>query len=84
MLPPRSRMGAITAPTVIVTGDRDGVVWTALHSFGSHRAVRGSTLTVLPGVGHSPHWADPDAIVAAVEDVAARISREAPRPSGHT
>lgn len=66
------RMGAITAPTAIVTGDHDGVVWTALHSFGSHRDIPGSSLTVLPGVGHSPHWAAPDRVVAAVLEVADR------------
>lgn len=66
------RMGSITAPTAIVTGDQDGVVWTALHSYGAARAIPGATLTVLPGVGHSPHWAAPDSVVAAVLDVAAR------------
>ena len=31
---------------------------------------------VLPGVGHSPHWARPDAIVDAIEDVATRTAAE--------
>ena len=66
------RMGSIAVPVAIVTGDRDGVVLSRLHSFGSARDVPGATLTVLPGVGHSPHWADPEAVVARVLEVAAR------------
>lgn len=74
------RMGSITAPTAIVTGDHDGVVWTALHAYGSAKLIPGATLTVLPGVGHSPHWADPDSVVAAVLSVAARAGT---RVAGH-
>ncbi len=66
------RMGSIAVPVAIVTGDRDGVVLSRLHSVESARAIPGATLTVLPGVGHSPHWADPDAVVARVEEVAGR------------
>jgi pimeloyl-ACP methyl ester carboxylesterase len=67
------RMGAITAPTAIVTGDSDDIVLTRLHSYGSLRDIPGATLKVLPGVGHSPHWADPDSVVAAVVAVADRV-----------
>ena len=66
------RMPSITAPTAIVTGDHDNIVWTALHAYGAARVIPGAKLTVLPGVGHSPHWAAPDSVVAAVLDVAAR------------
>ncbi len=66
------RMPAITAPTAIVTGDRDGVVLTHIHSYGSLRDIPGATIRVLPGVGHSPHWADPDSVVDAVVEVADR------------
>ena len=74
------RMGSITAPTAIVTGDRDGIVWTALHSEGAARLIPGATLTVLPGVGHSPHWSVPDAVVAAALSVADRAKS---RAAGH-
>ncbi len=66
------RMGAITAPTAIVTGDHDGVVLYRVHSFASARVIPGATLRVLPGVGHSPHWAEPDVVLAQILDVAAR------------
>jgi pimeloyl-ACP methyl ester carboxylesterase len=29
-------------------------------------------LTILPGVGHMPHHADPEAVVAAIDRAAAR------------
>ena len=64
--------GAITAPTAIVTGDHDGVVLAHVHAYGSARDIPHATLKVLPGVGHSPHWADPDAVVASVLEVAGR------------
>lgn len=74
------RMGSITAPTAIVTGDHDGIVWTELHSYGSAKLIPGATLTVLPGVGHSPHWSAPDSVVAAVLEV---TSRARARAAGH-
>ncbi len=70
------RMAAIKMPTAIVTGDSDSIVLTHIHSYGSARDIAGATLRVLPGVGHSPHWADPRAVADAVESVAARIEAE--------
>ena len=66
------RLGEITAPTAIVTGDHDEIVLTRIHSYGAERDIPGATLTVLPGVGHSPHWADPEAVVQVIENVAER------------
>ena len=68
------RYGEIARPTAIVTGDRDGIVYTHIHSLGSARDIPGATLTVLPGVGHAPHHTNPDAVIAAVDEVAARAS----------
>jgi pimeloyl-ACP methyl ester carboxylesterase len=70
------RMGSITAPVAIVTGDSDGVVLTHLHSDGSHRDIPGATLTVLAGIGHSPHWSDPARVVDAVVEVASRVEQQ--------
>ncbi len=69
------RLGEIAAPTAVVTGDHDGVVLTKLHSFGSARDIPGATLEVLNGVGHSPHWARPDAVIDAIDGVAKRAAR---------
>ncbi len=74
------RMHEIAVPTAIVTGDSDGVVLRHLHSDGSHRDIAGSTLTVLPGIGHSPQWSAPEAVVAAVVEVADRVRRRQALP----
>ena len=60
------RYREIRAPTEVVTGDRDGVVYAHIHSAGLARDVPRARLTTLPGVGHSPHHAAPDRIVAIV------------------
>ena len=80
------RMGQIRVPTAIITGDSDGVVLAHIHSDGSARDIPGATLTVLPGVGHSPHHADPDAVVRVIEAVADRgAARQAvPDPAAAT
>ena len=66
------RYGEIRAPTSIVTGDRDKIVYAHIHSAGCARDIAGSVLTTLKGVGHSPHYSAPDAVIAAILDVAAR------------
>lgn len=66
------RMGQIATPTAVVTGDSDGVVYTWLHSDGAMRLIEGARRVDLHGVGHSPHHAAPEAVAAAIEDVAAR------------
>jgi len=66
------RYGEIRAPTAIVTGDSDGVVYASIHSAGCARDIRGAVLTTLKGVGHSPHYSAPEAVIAVIEEVAAR------------
>lgn len=62
----------IHAPTVIVTGDSDPVVWAEIHAEGLHRDIAGSRLVVLPGVGHMPHHTATATVIAAIEEVAAK------------
>lgn len=71
----QARYGEISIPVDIVTGDSDTIVLTHIHSYGSARDIPRSTLHVMPGVGHSPHWARP-------EDVAERIAALAERARG--
>jgi pimeloyl-ACP methyl ester carboxylesterase len=66
------RYGEIRAPTAVVTGDRDGVVYTHIHSAGCIRDIPGATLTTLAGVGHSPHHSAPESVVAAILEVERR------------
>ena len=70
------RMPQIRVPTAIITGDSDGVVLTRIHSYGSARDIPGATLTILPGIGHSPHHSDPEAVVKVIEEVADRIAAQ--------
>lgn len=67
------RYGAIRAPTVIVSGDADRIVWTNLHSRSLEREVPGARLIVLPGVGHMPHHAAPDIVVREIEGLAGKV-----------
>ena len=72
-----SRLKEIEAPTAIVTGDRDAIVLTHIHSYGSARDIPGATLKVLEGVGHSPHWVAPEVVAQAVVEVAQRAETSA-------
>lgn len=64
------RYGEITAPTAILSGNRDSVVYEELHSGGLARQIAGSKLVWLDGVGHMPHHAATDRVVAAIEEIA--------------
>ncbi len=72
------RMPLITVPTAIVAGSGDRIVSPSLHAERAAREIAGATLTILPGRGHSPHWTDPDIVVAAVESVVFRTERAVP------
>jgi pimeloyl-ACP methyl ester carboxylesterase len=65
------RYGEIRAPTVIVSGDADRIVWTNLHSRALAREIPGARLVVLPGVGHMPHHAAPDVVASEIEALVA-------------
>lgn len=60
------RYGEIRAPTTIVTGDADGVVYAHIHSVGCARDIPGARLTTLENVGHSPHHSATASVVAAI------------------
>lgn len=62
----QARYGQISIPVDIVTGDSDTIVLTHIHSYGSARDILGSTLHMMPGIGHSPHWARPDEVVGRI------------------
>jgi pimeloyl-ACP methyl ester carboxylesterase len=69
------RYSAIRAPTEIVTGDCDRVVYAHIHSTGLARDIPDAQLTTLKGVGHSPHHVAPERIVAIILE-AERRARE--------
>ncbi|WP_158554726.1 alpha/beta fold hydrolase [Methylovirgula sp. 4M-Z18] len=66
------KLHEIAVPTAILTGDRDQIVYADIHSYNCARAIPGATLKVLPGVGHSVHYAAPDAVLEAIADVFAK------------
>ena len=70
------REAGIKVPVAIVAGDdADTIVFTKIHSVASAQTIPGATLKILPGVGHSPHWAAPDVVCAAIEDVWSRAKQ---------
>ncbi|MFC6839192.1 alpha/beta fold hydrolase [Xanthomonas theicola] len=62
-----SRIREITAPTLILWGDRDTTV-TRGEAERFHADIRGSRLAILPGLGHLPHEEDPTATLVPVEE----------------
>lgn len=90
------RYGEIAAPTVVVSGDSDNVVYEEIHSLGLARDIAGAELVWVRNLGHKPDWVAPDLVVRAIEKVAgrevdlqvaaraleARIAGDAHRPAG--
>ncbi len=68
------RYGEIRAPTEVITGDSDGVVFAYIHSMGLARDITGARLTMLEGVGHSPHFSASDRIADLILEAARRAS----------
>ncbi|KIN72307.1 alpha/beta fold hydrolase [Sulfitobacter guttiformis] len=66
------RYAELSLPLEIVHGDADTIVPMTIHSEPLSQQVTGANLTVLEGVGHMPHHADPEAIAAAIDRAAAR------------
>jgi pimeloyl-ACP methyl ester carboxylesterase len=63
---------ALDLPVEILHGDRDTTVWASIHSEPLSRQIAGANLVIIPGVGHSPHHAEPETVVAAIDRAAAR------------
>ena len=64
------RYADIAAPTVVISGDRDTVVYEELHSRGLARDIPGAELVWIHNLGHKPDWIAPDLVAAAIERVA--------------
>lgn len=61
-----------TVPLEILHGDADATVPLSIHSIPLSAAVPHANLTVLQGVGHMPHHSEPDAVIAAIDRIAAQ------------
>jgi pimeloyl-ACP methyl ester carboxylesterase len=62
----------IETPTVVISGDRDKVVYATVHSAGLARDIAGAELVWVRNLGHKPDWIAPDLVLAAVEKVAGK------------
>ncbi len=63
---------SLTVPVRILIGDRDVTVSNDIHAMALSQAMPHAQLEMLEGVGHMPHHARPDRVVAAIEYVATR------------
>lgn len=63
------RYRGISAPTVVVSGNRDTVVYEEIHSLGLVRDIPGAELVWVDNLGHKPEWIAPELVVAAIERV---------------
>lgn len=68
----QSLYGGISAPTEIVHGAADTTVGLSIHSEKLVNQIPGAVLTPLPGIGHMPQHAAPEAVIAAIDRAAAR------------
>ncbi len=63
---------SLDLPVEILHGTADTIVPARIHAEPLSRVLPDARLTLLPGVGHMPHHATPDAVTAAVDRAAAR------------
>jgi pimeloyl-ACP methyl ester carboxylesterase len=61
---------SIAAPTIVISGDADTVVYEEIHSLGLVRDIPGAELVWIKGLGHKPDWVAPELTVAALERIA--------------
>jgi pimeloyl-ACP methyl ester carboxylesterase len=66
------RYREMRVPTIILTGTDDGTVAPHVHARAFAAAVPHARLITLAGIGHMPHHASADRVVAAVEQLTAR------------
>ncbi|CDX23527.1 Alpha/beta hydrolase fold protein [Mesorhizobium plurifarium] len=57
----------IKAPTVVISGDRDKVVYATIHSVGLERDIPGAELVWVRNLGHKPDWTAPDLVLGAIQ-----------------
>ncbi len=60
----------VTAPTIVISGTRDTVVYEEIHSTGLGRDIPGAELIWVRNLGHKPDWVAGELVVAAIEKLA--------------
>jgi pimeloyl-ACP methyl ester carboxylesterase len=66
------RYGQIVAATVVISGNRDTVVFEEIHSVGLARDIPNAELVWVRNLGHKPDWIVPELVIAAIEQVAGK------------
>ncbi len=66
------RYGTLRIPAVVISGDRDPIVAPRQHAMAFAAAQPGAKLVLLPGVGHMPHHAEMQRVVAEIDELVAR------------
>jgi pimeloyl-ACP methyl ester carboxylesterase len=66
------RYPEILAPTVVISGDEDTVLYEEIHSAGLARDIPGAEMVWVKNLGHKPDWIAPDLVVAAIEKLAGK------------
>jgi pimeloyl-ACP methyl ester carboxylesterase len=69
------RYAAITAPTVVISGDVDKTVSTNIHSRPFAATIPNAQLIVLEGVGHMVQNAATDLVIAEIEAMTGKAAR---------
>jgi pimeloyl-ACP methyl ester carboxylesterase len=70
------RYAAIKTPTVVISGEVDKTVSTNIHSRPFTASVPNAKLIVLAGVGHMVQNAAPDLVIAEIEAMIGRLTRD--------
>ncbi|MBK0399698.1 alpha/beta fold hydrolase [Limibaculum sp. M0105] len=72
-----ARYPELRCPIEIVHGDVDAIVPADIHAIPLAELLDRADLTLLPGIGHMPHHAAPETVMAAIERL---VSRATARP----
>lgn len=64
------RYGEIAVPLVVISGDRDTVVYEHIHTGGLERDLPGAKAVWVRNLGHKPDYVAPDLVAAAIGHVA--------------
>lgn len=60
----------LRSPTIIITGDRDTMVSPKINACALAATLPRAKLVFLEGIGHMPHHAAPEAVTAAIDELA--------------
>lgn len=67
------RYAELKVPAIIVAGTRDKIVDAGHHSERLSERLPDSQLQLEPGVGHMTHYAHPEKVMAAIDEIAAHV-----------